>query len=284
MIATTLPTGSVYEQSAYLRASASHEHAELELVGVDGAVLPLLRYESGERRTVYGLPRPLLAAPDQPSKSLHALAETLCGDPSPLTAVLSPISPGPELAARLIERGAERIGERPIAITELDGGDPEPRFSRRGRRAIRTALGRGIELQIGPLAPSFGGFYRAAMAELEAEPIYFFADEYFEALGELAHFQVSVVDAGGVAAAALFLHDGAEAYYHLGGRRANGTPPVLGAMSVALGEGIREAWRRGCTRAILGGGRTAAADDPLLAFKLQLSTATLPRLTVKAGR
>jgi hypothetical protein len=268
-------SGSVYEQAAYLAASAAHVGAELELVEAGDAGLALLRDPDGSRRTVYGLPRPFGDA------SLEALADELAARFKPLTAVLSPLEPGPTLARLLCERGAGEVGARPIALAELSGvEDPAGGFHRRARRAIRTARGRGAHTRVEALAPWFGGFYREAMIELGAAPIYLFADAYFEVLAAVPHYQVTVRDDHGVAVAALFLHDGDEAYYHLGGRRA-GKQPVLGAMSLALGEGVREAWRRGCSLAVLGGGRTDAPDDPLLTFKLQLATAARPRLSVR---
>jgi hypothetical protein len=148
---------------------------------------------------------------------------------------------------------------------------------------MRTAHARGATVGVGSLAGWFGGFYRAAMTELAADPIYFFPDAYFEALRVVPHYQVTVADEHGTAAAVLFLHDGDEAYYHLGGRRA-GVAPVVGAMSLALGEGVREAWRRGCRVAVLGGGRSDAPDDPLLTFKLQVAGAVRVRPSVRIDR
>jgi dTDP-4-amino-4,6-dideoxygalactose transaminase len=207
---------------------------------------------------VYGLARPSGACDRD---SLSALADALAADPAPLTAVLSPLAPGPALAELLRRRGPTPAGERPICIAELGDGDPAARFHRRAQRAIRTAVARGASVAVDRLQPWFGPFYRAAMAELSAEPAYFFADGYFNALAALPHFQVTVSDEHGVAGAALFLYDAREAYYHLGGRRC-GRPAVVGAMSLVLAEGIRESAARGCALAILGGGRSDDPGDP----------------------
>jgi hypothetical protein len=271
--AVAVAAGSVYEQDAYLEASAVHVGAEIVRAEAAGLALPLLRTADGSRRTVYGLPRPFgTAAPE----ALAALADLLTADEAPLTAVLSPLAPGPELGGLLRARGLRLAGERAICLTELGNEDPHARFDRRARRAIRTANARGGGARVEPLTPWFGSFYRAAMAALDASPVYHFADPYFEALGALRHYQVTVEDANGASAAALFLHDGREAYYHLGGRRTTDAP-LRGAMSLALGEGIREAWRQGCRIVVLGGGRSDDPHDPLLAFKRQLATAAVPR-------
>lgn len=277
MSSTRALTRSIYEQGEYLAASAAHVGARVELIEASEAALAVLRYADGSRRTVYGLPRPFGATD---ADALAGLADELGRDRAPLTAALSPLEPGPALARLLGERGARTVNERSICMTELGGDDPQEQFHRRARRSIRTAQARGARVGIGPLAPWFGAFYRAAMDALSAQPVYFFADDYFEALAAVPHFQVTVEDDHGPAAAALFLHDADEAYYHLGGRRA-GSAPVVGAMSLALGEGVREAWRRRCALAVLGGGLSDAADDPLLTFKAQLATTTRPRHTVE---
>jgi hypothetical protein len=272
--------GSVYEQTDYLRASAAHVGAEIELVRAGGAVMPLLRYPDGHWRTVYGLPRPF---GDDVEQGLGDLARDLTEPVVRLEAVLSPLGTGPDFARQLSVRGGRLTGERQICVVDLDG-PAEPVFDRRARRAITTAAKRGATVTVSLLADWFGPFYRAAMAALAAEPIYFFGDEYFAALSGVDHYVVTVEDAYGVAAAALFLTDGTEAYYHLGGRRVAPAPePVLGAMSVALAEGILEARRAGCGVAVLGGGRTDRADDSLLLFKRQLATGVLPRFSVKVG-
>jgi len=277
MTSVSLATGSVYERDGYLTASAEHVGARVEIFDVDGAALQLLRYPDSALRTVYGLPRPIGATS---ADRVAALARKLEADCGSLTAILSPLEPGPTLANSLCEHGAELIGLRPICIAELTVGDPCGQFDKRARRAISTAEKRGAHTEVRSLEPWFGGFYRAAMERLGADSIYLFSDEYFQALAALAHYVVTVEDGAGPAAAALFLHDEREAYYHLGGRR-NEPDAVIGAMSVALGEGVREAWRRGCEVAVLGGGRSDASDDSLFTFKRQLAPHVMPRPSVR---
>jgi len=260
--------GSVYERAEYLAASARHVGAAVEVVQEGQATFPLLRYPDGSLRTVYGLPRPYGSTE---VAAIRGLRDGLRRRGWRLTAILSPFEPGPALATELCARGAHLLGERPICIAELAPDNPQRPFHSRAARAIGTAAKRGATAEVSPLTPWFGAFYRAAMVELAAEPVYFFADEYFHALADLPHYQVTVSDQSGPAAGALFLHDDDEAYYHLGARRAR-PQAVVGAMSMALGEGICEARRRGCRVAILGGGRTDALDDPLYTFKQQLAT------------
>jgi hypothetical protein len=275
---TVVVRGSVYEQPEYLRASAAHVGADFELIAAGGAVMPLLRFPDGGWRTVYGLPRPY---GEDLADDLGDLARDLTEPGIRLDAVLSPLQSGPDFARELSVRGGRLTGERPICVAELSAED-EPSFDRRARRSIATAVKRGARTEVAPLAGWFGSFYRDAMSALDAEPVYFFGDPYFAAIAGLEHFVVSIHDADGVAAAVLFLADEREAYYHLGGRRVS-PEPVLGAMSLALAEGIREAHRRGCGVAVLGGGRTDRLDDPLLQFKRQLAGSLRPRFTIKIG-
>jgi hypothetical protein len=273
---TVTVEGSVYEQAEYLQACAAHLGAEVEPACSSGLVLPLLRFPGGMRRTVHGLPRPY---GEETREAAGELARDLTEPGVRLEAVLSPLGSGPGLARQLSVRGAKLVGERQICIAELELGE---RFDRRARRSIATAGKRGATTEVGQLADWFGSFYRAAMGGLDAEPAYLFGDEYFATISGLDHFVITVHDEGGIAAAALFLRHGREAYYHLGGGRVS-PEPVLGAMSLALAEGIREATRSGCEVAVLGGGRSDRLDDPLFLFKRQLCTTALPRFTVTVG-
>ena len=270
---------SVFGLAAYLRASADHEHADLLEVRADGARLVLLDRHDGVLCTVYGLARP-----DGAPTAVPALAEAVMARPESLSLVLSPFGEGVRFAAACVEAGATVTERRPVAFLELDGADPAGALHPRNRRAIAVASRRGAEVEIAPLAPWFGAFYRRAMEGIGAAAVYHFADGYFSTLASLDHFVASVRDADGVAAAALFLASGEEVVYHLAGRR--GTPaPVYGAMNLALAEGIRHAWRQGRRIIVLGGGRSPAPDDALLAFKLQFGARTAHRQTlVRAGR
>ena len=120
------------------------------------------------------------------------------------------------------------------------------------------------------------------MAACDAPAVYQMGDDHFAGLATLDHFVVTVTDRHGIAARGLFLTDSHEAYLHLGAARIDPSPPVH-ATSLALADGVREAARRGCTVAVLGGGRNDRADTALLAFKRTLATRPLPRYTVKVG-
>ena len=273
----TVVRGSVFEREGYLRPSAAHVGADLEVVEGGGACLPLLRMPNRTRRTVYGLPRPY--GDDRPD-ALIGLADAMVGIGAQVEVVLSPLGSGPELARALGERGGEITGTRQMCLVDTSDADPFDHIARRSRRAIATALRRGARAELGALTDGFGPNYRAAMRALDAAPIYLFSEDYFVAMAALDHYVVNVTDADGVAAAALFLRDEHEAYYHLGWRRSRPQAPV-GAMNLALAEGIREAWRTGAAVTVLGGGRTDADDDPLFGFKRQLATHCGPRFSVQ---
>lgn len=272
-----LGNGTVYEHPAYLEAAAGHVGAEVELIESEGASIPLVRYPDRSRRTVYGLPAPF--GPGS-SDALPGLAVAIARLNAPVTAVLSPIHGGYELARALIELGARTTGERVIAVTDLEH-DPAPHFHRSVRGKIARAVRLGVATEVGPLQPWFGSLYRAAMQDLDADPVYFFRDDYFECLAEVGHYVVSAVNEDGVAAAGLFLTDGVECYYHLAGRRSHSQRATTGAMNMVLADGIAYARETGCVRVVLGGGRTDSKDDSLLQFKLGYATQVLPRLAVR---
>jgi hypothetical protein len=274
--ASEIVTGSVYEQEAYLAASAEHVGAAVEHAHAGGAGIPLLRHPDGRLSTVYGIARPY---GDYPPDALGQLAHDLTVPGVRLHAVLSPLHPGPAFARELVVRGGQLVGERPICVADLDAGDT---LGRRARRSVATAHKRGASTEVTPLPDWFGRFYREAMGAIGAEPIYLFGEGYFAAMATLEHYLVTVRDEHGVAAAALFLTDGSEAHYHLGGRRP-APEPVVGAMSLALAEGIGAAREHGCRIAVLGGGRSDRPDDALFQFKWQLATRALPRFSVRVG-
>lgn len=260
-----------YDHPVYLAASAAHVGAALE--PLPGG-LTLLRARTGwpSWTSVYGYPQ--AADPVAAAAALRALDV-----PWSVTLAALP-GPGAELCAAL-GGGETAVASRSLALAPLQAdADPlETCLDARGRRSARRALRDGAVATVGPPDPEvFGPFYRAAMDALGADPIYRFDDAYFGALAAVPSYLVTVRDAHGIAAMALWLDGDPVASYHLGGRR-TAPDPVPGAMHVALLEGLREAARRGRSAGLLGGGRTPAPDDPLLAFKAQLAPARVDRLT-----
>ena len=263
-----------YDTPGYVLASAAHEHARPLTVSAGGAQLALLGLEDGALKTVYGYPRPS----GEPSGHA-ALAGALLDLGATVTLALE--GEAASLAAALEHRVAA-LDERPLAAAALSA-NPAERFHKRAQRAMRTAVKRGAIVEVGRLEPWFGPFYRAGMEALEAHELYFFGDAYFATLARADHAVVTVRDEHGVAAATLFLFGGGLATYHLGARRSE-PDPVVGAMNLALAEGLAEGWRRGATLGLLGGGRTAGDDDPLLAFKRQLAPDVVRRRTYRVPR
>jgi hypothetical protein len=261
--------GGAFDVPGYLAASARHTGSTPVYAASGDAGLALLRADDGSLRTVYGYPHGL-GAPD----GFDALAAALVAHGGAWLA-LAPFGPGAELAAAL-ERRLPPADVRPICVAEPAGDDGLATFSSRARRAARTARNRGGAVAVATLEPWFGGFYRAAMAQLEAQAVYRFDDAYFAELAGQSHYVVRVDDEHGPAAAMLWLLDDGAAWYHLGGRRPD-PAPVVGAMNLCTAEGLAEAGRRGLRLAVLGGGRGTGTDDALFAFKRQMAGAVLPR-------
>lgn len=268
-MAIAVPLANPYDHPAYLAAAAAHEGGEV--VRLDGG-LALLRLADGTLRGAYGYPQP--ADPYVAAGALSLLD-------APWTLTFAAVGPAAVLADELRGAGLACTGTRDLAVAALapDEDPLETCADRRGRRSVRTALRDGCTATVAPLDPvAFGALYADAMAALDAAPIYRFGPSYFEALTAVPGWVVNVHDAHGLAAAALWLDGAPAASYHLGGRRSTPEPP-RGAMHLALLEGLREAARRGRPLGLLGGGRTAAADDPLLAFKAQLAPDRVARPT-----
>jgi hypothetical protein len=274
MSPTETCAGSLFEQPRYLAAAAAELDAEVTIVERAGALLPLLAFPDGTLRTVPGLPRPY--GPNL-SVGLAELASELTEPAIRLSATLSPLRGGPELARHLAVRGARLAGERQICVTRLGSGAAASQ-EMLTRRARAPAAAHGTTAEVTTIGGWLADFGRGAVA-FEEPPSR--GDTYLAALAQLDHFVIAVHDRDGLAAAAVFLCDGKEAYLHFGGSRAE--PAVAPAVDLALAAGIGEAQRLGCRVAVLGGGRSDRSDDPLLRSKLAVAGATLPSFTVDVG-
>lgn len=115
---------------------------------------------------------------------------------------------------------------------------------------------------------AFDGFYAAALERLQAPERLRFSPSYFEGLRLLPGSHLGAVrDEGGLAAAAVFLAGPLWYHYHLSARRPDAGNHLA---SLLLQEGLEKAAGLGLQAMHLGGGRTASADDTLLAFKKAL--------------
>ena len=268
--------GSLFEQPGYLRAAATALDAEIRVAESAGAMLPLLDCPDGILRTVPGLPRPY--GSDLP-RGLGELARELTEPDLRIAATLSPLQCGPELARQMSVRGARLAAERQICIASLEGGAPQSVFGEQARGLLERAVEHAAAAEVTAIDGWFAPFLRAAV-ELIGAPSS--DDAYVAALSELDHYTVAVHDRAGLAAAAMFLYDGREAYLHLGGCRAEPAPDAS-IVAFTLAAGIDQARRSGCGVVVLGGGRTDRLDDPLLHAKLAFATASLPSFTVDVG-
>ncbi len=270
---------SLYECPAYLRAAADGLGAQVELVRTSGATLPLLTCPDGVLRTVPGLPRPYGT---YPSAALSEMALALTDPQISISATLSPLRGGPELARELAVRGAELVGERQICVVGLTVGTVGSPLSEIAR-GLADAQAAGVAVRVSSLDDAFVALSRC-LAEGTSIAEVSIADEYhLEALAELDNYVVTVSEGDQVVAAALFLHDARESYCHMAATR---RPAVaeLDAAWLVLAAGIEQARRAGCELVVLGGGLTDRRDDPLLDVKRALATASLPRFAVTTRR
>jgi hypothetical protein len=266
-----------FDTDGYVSACARHEDSDAVRFSAGAASLWLLCGPDGTLRTVYGYPQPI---GDTSEPELETLADALAGVAGGLRVALSPLGDGDRLAQLLQDR-LPVLSRRDLLVADLER-DPVAAFSSTARSKLRRAVRGGASAEVGAVRADFGGRYRASMDALGADPLYRFDDAYFAALPNEDAFQVSVADADGLAAAALFLCRGDHASYHLSARRTTRSLP--GAANLAVAEGLKECARRGARACILGGGLTHDPGDPLLRFKASMASRTLTRPTFGARR
>ncbi|RKQ92897.1 hypothetical protein C8N24_2753 [Solirubrobacter pauli] len=270
----TAAAGGLFGSAAYLEASARHDGGTPDTLVLGGVQLPVVVEPGGALHTPYGYPQP---TGDTSAEALSAAAELAARHPRPWRLALAPVGAGEAFAAALAAH-APAVSSRPIAVHDFDGGDPVERFKGETRTMVRRALRSGARVESGPVTPAFGALYRAAMDALAAPAHYRFDDTYLLALDGAGAVQWELHDAHGLAAAALFLVVGEEATYHLSARRRTPDPPP-GAANLLIAEGLRHCRDAGAELCYLGGGRSGAADDPLLRFKRTMATRIVDRPT-----
>jgi hypothetical protein len=267
----------MFEHPAYVRACAEHEGVD-PMVLEGPASIALLRDQHG-LHTVYGYPQPF---GDTSQRALAQLARSLRSLGQPVRVALSPLGPGPKLAALVRSMGAVEA-TRPICIVDLSDADPIKSFSASARSSVRRAHRAGVEPALIPVESWFGREYRKAMSSLGADSVYAFSDDYFRLIANLDHVLASVTDRHGLATANLFLFGPRVGTYHLSIRRPDPAPPP-GVVNLAILTGLREAQRRGIQSVILGGGRGTGLDDPLFRFKQEMATRIAERETLLLGQ
>ncbi|MGE4554435.1 MAG: GNAT family N-acetyltransferase [Desulfovibrionaceae bacterium] len=172
--------------------------------------------------------------------------------------------------------GGQVLPDRPTVWMDLTQADILASFETRARTAVRKARKNGaavrwVDRPAGtPELAAFAGLYRADMARLGADPMYFFRDDYFQGLCAWEGVRLAVCEAGGdLLAAALFLADGRILEYHLSAADEAGRR--LGAVNLVLHEAALRGRELGLEAFHLGGGFDAAPDNPLLFFKAGFS-------------
>ena len=175
--------------------------------------------------------------------------------------------------------------DRETIAVQLDVGEAElwDSYPAVQRNMVRKAQRHGLIAAPIPVEEGIGRFremYESTMKRVGAEPYYLFSDAYYERLVELgralALFEATD-SAGEAAASALFLVHGDRLHYHL-----SASSEVFrhsAPMNLVLHAAASWGRERGLRLFHLGGGRTPAADDPLLRFKESFSRVRLPFFT-----
>lgn len=164
---------------------------------------------------------------------------------------------------------------KPVVIVDLRKTEEQlwADISRGTRASIHRAEREGVQVeQAEPDAAALAAFrelYLQTMQRRGAALRWFFPESYFaDCVRRLGSERSALFLArcdGELAAAYLLINDACTAYYHFGAsdERWFARRPS----NLLMHETIRWARRRGLTRLHLGGGVTAAEDDPLLRFK-----------------
>jgi hypothetical protein len=165
--------------------------------------------------------------------------------------------------------------DRPVVSVPLQGADLLASYAGRARNAVRKAEREGLStvwVSAQEARARFPDFYRNCMREIGASDFYIFGDSYFDAVLQLPGARVLVVQRDDHALSmGLFLFGSAQAEYHLSGTVEAGR--LAGATNLLLHAAACTARETGCQSLYLGGGVSAAPDDPLLRFKSSFAPA-----------
>lgn len=182
--------------------------------------------------------------------------------------------------------GGTASDNRVVVWMGLQADDIAKTYPPRLRQTLRKAQRAGLVYREGPLAPharEFGAYYRAAMADIHADPFFLFGDSYFEllaatGLATLGLCQGDGDEDGPWLAASVFLNGHGLREYHLAATNAQGRE--AGASAFLLHEAALAARGQGVQRLYLGGGSDVRPDNSLLFFKSAYST---ERLAYRTG-
>jgi len=147
----------------------------------------------------------------------------------------------------------------PTVAWRLDAVDLAAGMHHNHRRAVRKAQKAGVTVAAADGVGDFVPLYEETMRRASASPFYFFAPEYWDALGRagVVRFDARLDDE--IAASALCLASPPWLHYHLGASSDAGRR--IGATHLLFLEAARWARERGYERFHLGGGVGGAADS-----------------------
>jgi hypothetical protein len=154
--------------------------------------------------------------------------------------------------------------------------EDRPPFSKNARYALRQADRAGIRTSLEPPQKQIAHFstrYCQTMGRLKAGQYYYFSEQYFHELAQLAERAGLLLAAevtGKWIAGAVFLYGSRWLHYHLSASDPDKTLP--GATNQIIYVAAKLGQKSGLEYLHLGGGRTCNPDDSLLKFKLSMAT------------
>jgi hypothetical protein len=271
----------VYHRPEYVRVAAAYEEGQPVAFYAENEagtlLLPLLLREIPQTTQIdatspYGYPAPLWTSPD-PAPHWTAFLDAAQERGIVSTFMrLHPFVPLPAISAFKCQDTTAIVEHGPTVWTDctqsLDAMWEDTRPDHRSD--IRRLQRRDYSVQvaddasgISDLLPDFVRLYRHTMDRVDADPFYYFSDDYFEAWAGPLHpyCQIAVVrNADGEAAAAgLFTEVDGWMQFHLSGTAE--AHRKLAPSKLMLHEMRAHAHKAGSTRLHLGGGLEASKDS-----------------------
>ncbi len=156
----------------------------------------------------------------------------------------------------------------------------ESAYTSQNRNKIRKAEKAGVTIEWDAKASNFNAFteiYISNMKRLQASGMYFFSDKFYVVLKQLVLDSGMLINAkfnNEIVGSTAFLKGGKYGHYFLSSTTEEGRKLAVG--NLMLNEGVKWCKMQKLERMHLGGGLTDDPKDPLLAFKMNFSTETVP--------
>ena len=175
---------------------------------------------------------------------------------------------------KLVRQVVKATERKVVVVADISETNAKWRYKDRRQAGIRTASRLGITVNLEHDPAAFIRLYRQTMQRVYAPERFDFSDEYLRALAALGYvFCARFKDVA--ESAALMLHAGPTAYYHLAGNAM--LNPKSGANDLLVHEMMIFARNElGARWFHLGGGVTSEPNDPVLHFKAGYSDMRLP--------